>query len=341
VLIGIFQKHLVQYLTLIAETAGRLIGLGLVYLFIREGLGLSHFILALVASNAVIFFLTVRYAKRYEKFSIAFDLDFWKKILAVSWPLAFSVVLNLIYFKTDTIILSVYHSEEAVGVYSLPYKILEVSLAFPGMFIGLVMPFLSRFAFADWDKFQRALQHAFNALLMVVVPMVITTLYFAEQIIDLVKGNVNYADSAAVFRVLIFATAIIFLGTLFGYAVVAVNKQKTMIWGYLAGAVVGLTSYFLLIPRYSYFGAAYGTIITEVVVSIFAFVLVSKTMPGKLSLKIFFKSLPAAVGLILFFHYVHLPWMAEMILGLATYAVLLVAFKAVSTKFVRGIVSGQ
>ena len=335
VLIGIFQKHLVQYLTLIAEVAGRVFNLLLVYLFIRQGLGLPYFILALTVGNFVIFSLTVLYAKRYESFGIAFDFQFWKKILAVSWPLAFSVILNLIYFKTDTLILSVYHSAESVGVYSLPYKILEVSLAFPGMFVGLIMPILSRHAFSTWDKFQAVLQRAFDALLLTAIPMVISTWFFSEQIINLVKGQVSYQDSPAVFRILIFATAIIFLGTLFGYAVVAVDRQKAMIWGYLAGAVIGLVSYFLLIPKYSYFGAAYGTVLTELVVACVAYVLVRQSMPAGLSLKTALSSLPAVLILILFFKIFHFGWVVEMASGLIVYLVLLFAFRALPLELIK------
>lgn len=142
VLIGIFQKHLAQYLVTAAEVIGRLINLILIYLFVRQHLGLSAFMVALIVGNACQFLLTLILARRYERFGIGFDFTLWKRILRASWPLAFSVVLNLVYFKADTVILSLVSTPEAVGVYSLPYKILEILLAFPAMFAGLIMPLL-------------------------------------------------------------------------------------------------------------------------------------------------------------------------------------------------------
>ena len=136
-------------------------------------------------------------------------------------------------------------------------------------------------------------------------------------------------------------TAIIFLGTLFGYAVVAVNKQKAMIWGYLAGAAVGLAVYFALIPRYSYFGAAIGTVMTEIVVAAFAFVLVHRQMPRGLSLGTAARSLPALLFLILFFHFISLPWILETALGLAAYLVLLLVFKAIPASLIRQLASRE
>lgn len=335
VLIGIFQKHLVQYLTTLSEIAGRGLSLALIYWFIKESLPLPFFVLALVFGNAAIFILTLILARRFEKFSIAFDLSFWRYILSASWPLTFAIVLNLIYFKADTIILSLFHAAEAVGVYSLPYKILEVLLSFPAMFVGLVMPILARDADVSWDKFKITLQRSFDALLLAVLPMIITTQFFARPIIDVIKGQQEYADSPALLKILILATGIIFLGTLFGYAVVAVNKQRAMIKGYLAGALVGLSLYFLLIPKFGYWGAAWGTVATELVVASFAYYFTRQASKADVSLKTLARSLPAASALILFFYFVSLPWVTEIILGLGLYAALLVAFKAVPLEFIR------
>jgi O-antigen/teichoic acid export membrane protein len=338
VFVGIFQKHLVQHLVVITEGTGRAVNLLLVYLFIRRNLSLPYFILALVLGNGVNFFLTFFLAKRYEKFGIAFDLKEWKKILYLSWPLAFSVILNLVYFKTDTIILSIFHSQEAVGIYSLPYKILETLLAFPAMFVGLVMPLLSYHAFATWDRFRRYLQRSFDALLLIDILMVITTLFFARQIVDLLKGQQNYYDSPRLLQILIFAAGTIFMGTLFGYAVVAINKQKEMIKGYLLGAVVGLILYFALIPKFSYWGAAIGTVVTEITVASFAYYLVRQGSGQKISLRILVPASPGIAILLLFYWLVKLPWIPEIILGCMIYTGALILFKAVPAQFINEVI---
>lgn len=337
VLIGIFQKHLAGHLVVLSETIGRSINLILVYAFIKESLTLPYFILALVVANATIFFSTLFFARKYERFGIEFDLLFWKEILKSSWPLIFAVILNLLYFKTDTIILSIFHSPEAVGVYSLPYKLLEGLLAFPAMFVGLIMPLLSTSAFTDWKKFKNILQQSFNAIILMAIPILITVLYFSESIIDLLKGKSAYADSENVLKLLIFAAMIIFLGTLFGYTVVALNKQKTMIKGYLCGAVVGLILYFLLIPSFSYWGAAVGTIITEVIVAGYAYFLVKKTSGQSISWKILVSATPATLVLIIFFQFTEMFWIAEILMGALIYIAVLVATKAVPFDFVKEI----
>ncbi|TSA46417.1 flippase [bacterium] len=337
VLIGIFQKHLVQHLSVIAETIGRAVNLGLVFLFITYNLSLPYFLAALIFGNGVIFFMSVTFARRYEKFSIAWDFAVWKKILIDSWPLVFAVILNLLYFKTDTVILSVFHSEDAVGVYSLPYKILEGLLAFPAMFVGLIMPLLSQTADTAWETFQKYLQGAFEALVLMAIPMIVIAQYYSRPIINLLKGPRTYHDSPALLQILILSAATIYIGTLFGYAVVAVNKQKTMILGYLLGAAVGLTSYFMLIPRYSYWGAAWGTFFTEVVVTCFAYLLVRKASGKDVSLRILLPAMPAMLALILFFQFVKINWFLEIVIGLCLYIILLVMTRAIPMGFIQDI----
>ena len=110
-----------------------------------------------------------------------------------------------------------------------------------------------------------------------------------------------------------------------------------MIKGYLLGAVVGLILYFALIPPFGYWGAAWGTVITEVIVGGYAYLLVRNTSGQKISWRIFWPAGAAAVLMAAFFAVVHLPWMLEVIGGFLIYALGLVVFGAAPKGFVQEI----
>lgn len=338
VLVSVFQKHLVQHLLVASEAAGRLVNLILIFLFIRQSLPLPYFLLALLLGNAVNFLASVLLAKRYENFGLAFDFKVWRKLLAASWPLIFASILNLVYFRADTIVLSLFHPASTVGVYSFPYKNLEGILAFPAMFVGLIMPLLSRTAFRDWPRFKTYLQNAFDALAVMAAPIVAVAIFYAAPILDLLKGRqAGFADSPALLQILILAAAAIFFGTLFSYAVVAANKQKAMIGGYLLAAAVGLVAYFGLIPRYGYWAAAWGTVASEVIVLIYAYVLVRRVSGQRLSWHIFLKLVAPAVLMTGFYALSDVNWLLELLIGLALYVTALVVLKVVPDKFVKEI----
>jgi len=355
VLVGVFQKHLVFYELIASEVLGRIAMLVSTWFFIHQRLSLPSFILSLTLANGVHFLLSYYLVRRLVPFTLQFDFKFWKKILSKSWPLAFSVIFNLIYFKGDSVILSVYRPPQDVGLYSLAYKFLEVPLAFPAMFAGLIMPFLARFSFRDWASYRLYLQKSLDAILLLVVPLTLTTYFFARPIVNLVGGEI-YPDADRVLQILIFATAIIYIGQLFGYAVVALDRQKTMQWGYLGGAMVGLVLYFILIPRYSYFGAAAATVLIELMVACIAVLITSRAAHFFPSFSILAKALIAGLPMALFFHYVNFAWrvnffstrfttvpawMSEAIIGLVIYTFLLFVLRAVPRDFIAEILGSR
>ena len=64
-----------------------------------------------------------------------------------------AAILVMIYFKLDTVMLSFMKDQIDVGIYGLAYKILENLIFFPAMFVGLIMPLLSKHAFSNRSKF--------------------------------------------------------------------------------------------------------------------------------------------------------------------------------------------
>lgn len=332
VLVGVFQRYLIFYQLVASEIVQRLVMLAATLLFIFWRLDLIYFIWGLALSNAIHFFLSLHLARKKIPFSLRFDLGFWKSLLFRAWPLAFSVVLNLVYFKADTLILSVLKPARDVGTYGLSYKFLEVLLAFPAMFAGLIMPFLARFAFLEWDKYRLYLQKSLDAIFLVIVPMVAVVYFFARPIVNLVGGAI-YPDADRVLQILIFATAIIYIGNLFGYTVVALNSQKKMVWGYLSGALLGLFLYFVLIPKFSYFGAAAATVAVELYVTSFAYFLTSKKTGFYPSFALLVKALLAGMPMALLFHFLNFPWIAEIMAGLLVYAACLFALRAIPKEF--------
>ncbi len=333
-LIGIFQKYLVYYQVVASETIQRLVMLGGTVLAISFGMDLVGFIWVLVAANGVHFLICLVLARKLIPFRLSVDLAYWKEILRESWPLGFSVILNLIYFRADTLILSVFRSPAEVGIYGLPYKILEILVAFPAMFAGLIMPILSRHVFTEHERYKMYLQKSLDAVLLAIIPIVTVTIYFARSIINLVGGD-GFANADQVLQILIFAVAVMYLGNLFGHTVVAVGAQKRMVKGYLAGAIVGLALYVLLIPKYSYFGAATATIIVELVVFLYAYFLTSKVSNFYPTFSIVFKGLLAGIPMVAAYQYLNLNWMIEAVLGLILYAGMLILLKAIPLEFIR------
>ncbi|MBU1177795.1 flippase [Patescibacteria group bacterium] len=292
-LIGIFQKHFRMDKVALAEIAGRVIWLLGVLLTIKFGWGLLVMISFVALSNFVNFLIIFIAARRFVKVGLQFDFAFWKKLMIIAAPLALSVVFTLIHFKVDTIFLSILKPAEDVGIYGAAYKILEGLITFAAIFSGILMPIMSRNAFKDREKFAKVYRKGFDIISIMVIPLVVGVLLFAKPIIIFISGE-NFSASGPILQILILAVGAIFFAHLFGGAIVALNQQKKMMWAYLFAAVIAIILNLLLIPKFTYYGAAWTTFITETLVAIITVTAVYKVSKIAPQLKVFGKATLAA-----------------------------------------------
>lgn len=321
IMIGVFQKSLKMGRVAIAEIVNRLVLLAGILLAIYFNQGLLAIMIAVVLSNAVQFLLHYIFSLQYVKINFQFDWTLWKEIWRRTWPIALSIAFNLIYLRADTIILSLTNIEAAVGLYGASYKVIDVLIVLPVLFSGLILPFLTQtWTAKDKEKFGAIFSKAFDALSILAIPLVVGTLFTAEKIMVVVAGK-DFAFSGVILQILIFACFIVFLGTLFGYGIIAIQKQKQTILAYALSAFFSLIGYLIFIPKYSYYGAAGVTIFSEAFVTIYIIIVFYQTTKFFPSLRIWFKSLLASAV------------MALVLYLLAGYNIFLILFTAVITYF--------
>jgi len=346
VLMGIFQKHLRVDRPSLAELIGRLIQLGLVILFIFLDLGLFAIFGALIVSSFFIFLLNLMFARKHVSLTLAFDFVFWKKLIKIAFPIAVSIVLTLIYFKLDSIFLSLgfinrssAHPVVDVGIYNIAYKVLEGLIFFPAMFVGLIMPLLSRFAFSKPEKFKKIFQKTLDVLIIFIVPLIIGLLILSLPIVVLIGGK-DFTASAQVLQVLAFAIGLIFLGSLFGNSIIALNKQKTAAWIYFGGMIFNIVTNLIFIPKYSYLGAAMTTVFTELLVITLMTWLIYKSIHYFPSFKIL-KPLLAGVIMGMFIYFFQ-SWNIFLLICLAilVYGIILYLIKGITKREILMLIKG-
>jgi len=144
-------------------------------------------------------------------------------------------------------------------------------------------------------------------------------------------------------KVLIIASGAIFATSLFAYAVVAINKQKSMMWGYLIAAITTLIGYLIFIPSYSYYGAAWVTVYSELAIAVFSLYIVMRYSQFKLNLNILFKSILAS-GVMAFFTYLSLNRLNLLLiipLACLIYFVCLYLFKGISRADLKNLITNE
>ena len=330
-----FQKHLVMGKTVIADVLAKVIYLGAIALAIYFNLGLLGLIAAVILDSFLIFLILMYFASKKVLLKPSFDFAVWKKIFLKTWPIALTIALNLIYFKGDILIMSIFRSQAEVGLYGAPYKILEVLINIAYLFLGLILPLLSAAAaLKDFAKLKIIIQSAFDFLAIMTVPLIVGGYFLGRPLLVLMAGP-EFAVSGEIIKILLLATGAIYLAGLFGYAVVALDQQKKMIKFYALNAVVSIAGYLIFIPRYSYWGAAWMTVFTEVFILATAAWVMYQTIKFFPGLKIFFKSLAASAVMAVFLYFLPgLPFALAVCLGALVYFIALYLFKGFDRQIV-------
>ena len=333
---GIFQRHLRMHLVSIAEVAGRIVLAVATWWVIAQDKDLLWIMAAVVAGSIANVGLLYGFARRIVPIMFRFDFAYWRDIIREAWPIAVSIVFNLVYLKSGILILSLMKTSADVGVFGSSNKVLEVLVTFPAMFAGLILPLLaSAWVSGDRVRFQFVVQRSFDFLVMIALPLLGGVLIVAQPVMQLVTGE-GFVDAGKILQILIVATSIIFIGNLFGIAVLAVNRQRTMMWLYCVVATVSLAGNLLLIPRFSYFGAAWMNLISELLITSFAMWLVVRTTHIRISMtvagKVFLATAVMAITLSVLDN-VHVIWLA--CIGAGVYVAVLYLIKGIDKRMIQ------
>lgn len=337
VLNGIFQKYLAMNRVAITELIGKVIQLLIVIAAVKMKLGFSMIIFSLFFYMLFNFIVVFVLSRKYIKFKIEFDFIYWKKFIKESIPMGIAVLITFFYFKMDTILLSMLKSNADVGIYNAAYKVIENITFFPAMLIGLILPLTSRYIFTDKDKFKQISDKTFKIFFILIIPIVIGVLFLADGIIKLI-GGIGFAESAGVLRIIIFSLAFIFFGNFFNNILLAGNLQKKLMFALGICAVFNISLNLFLIPRYSYMGSAYTSVITEMLVVIFGFYLSRKYLNYTPTVKKIGSMLISGLTMSVFlFFFKELNFFILILGSSAIYFVLLYATKAITKDELKSI----
>ncbi|MDQ1283829.1 MAG: Polysacc synt protein [Patescibacteria group bacterium] len=275
ILNGIFQKNLSMDKVSFSELGGKILQVLFIIAAVKFNLGFAWIIFSLLVYMTFVFFAVFFFSRRYVRVKLRFDWDYWKTFLKQSLPMGGAAVITFLYFKMDTLLLSVMKGSADVGVYNAAYKVLENITFFPAMIVGLVLPIMSLNVFSNRVEFESVANKTFKFFAIMTIPLVVGTLFLADGIIDLI-GGAGFSESAYVLRILVFPLALIFFGHLFNAVLIVSNLQKKLmaVLGVAAFLNIGLNLIF--IPKYSYVSAAYVSLATELAVVALAAGLVVK-----------------------------------------------------------------
>jgi O-antigen/teichoic acid export membrane protein len=224
--------------------------------------------------TAATLFLFYRYVRQFGRIRLEFRPHSWWGMLKESFPIGCSVALGMVLYNFDTVLLGFMKPPAEVGQYSAAYKYISFFSAFLSLYSTNLFPMVSR-SRNDPAMLRRISDRSLRYTLALAIPLAIGGTLVARPLMEVVFGP-QFSGGAAALRILIWVVPVVAGRTVYRSTMLSHGLQRGYLWIVLTAATVNTGLNLLLIPRYSYLGAASATLFCEVLVLALAYRVVAR-----------------------------------------------------------------
>ncbi|MGH2496068.1 MAG: flippase [Ktedonobacteraceae bacterium] len=221
-----------------------------------------------------------------------------RRLVRSSIPFIVSGTLGVIFYRIDTILLSLMTSTAVVGWYGAGYRLFDTLVFIPNIIINAIMfPVFAKLS-ADSNSqstLKMAIEKSMNLLVICVVPIASLFVIAAPNIIGFLYHRPEFANTIPVIEALAPGLVFLYVNALLLNIIITTRGEKKVPIMSAAALVFNLGLNLYLIPRYQQVGAAVVTSLTELLLLCISFFLVPKYLLPKKSFKVIVKVMIAAL----------------------------------------------
>lgn len=237
------------------------------------GFGLFGFVtvyLLSIAFGAAIAFQLVR---KHLPIRPRGNLKIWREIFGMSIAFGMITVIDQLYFKADSIMLSVFAGTTAAGVYGVAYALVSVFWFIPSYLMGSLIPSIA--ATDSREALERIVRKSFHLLASIGMFLPVVSYYLSKDVV-LIVSNHNFIAAAVPFSILMVGTMFFYMTSTFKGASVALDKHHKLLYVSVAMLLLNIGLNIVAIPKYGLSGAAYATLTSEIISFVIIYLLFRK-----------------------------------------------------------------
>ena len=174
-------------------------------------------------------------------------------------------MIGVLHFRGDAFLMSILAPARDVGIYAIAFQFVSQAFILPGFLIAAVFPILTRAIHEATGEVDNVVNRTLQALSLGSAAAGLAVFTLAAPLIDLIAGP-GFDEAVRPTRILAFSLPFLFCAPIFYSCCIAVNRQRVLVWVGLASLVLNVALNLVLIPRYTYDGAAVTTVVSEGVV---------------------------------------------------------------------------
>lgn len=218
-------------------------------------------IIGTIVSIFISYFLLKKYIKNFKEERI--DISFMKELVKKSLPLGAMLFLNILYVRSDVLIMSFIRPTADVGIYTLAYKFFEFPLNISIFFMNSLYPIFLMKSKQDKKSFHDLIVKITGAIFIFSVILSLGV-FVGAPLLGLIKHD--FVNSIVPFKILASSYPIFFLTNLFLWVLITENKEKILPVIYLVSLIINAILNIIFIPIYGYVASATITVFCEMLI---------------------------------------------------------------------------
>ncbi len=261
------RKKIVQ-ITLIQSVVTLLFNLLFIVVMHKD---MRFILIANIINLIILFFITSEYGRKYLNFSdFRINKNISKEIVKFGLPLTPVFIGYWILSAADKLILNYIYDTSAVGLYAVGMKLASIMSLFQAIF-GQGWQFFSFSTMRDSDA-SKVYGKIFDLVIFAGASIVTVLLFYGDFIFKILFTKIYY-EAWIISPILCLGPVIMVLRWIAGIGTSIKKKTYLSTIGIFLAAVTNIILNFLFIPKYYLMGAAIATLISYIVMLIFAILL--------------------------------------------------------------------
>ncbi|WP_418749313.1 flippase [Faecalibacillus intestinalis] len=177
------------------------------------------------------------------------------------------VIAVNIYTNLDNVMLGFMKTDVDVGLYTAAVKVKTILVSLVTSLGAVLLPRLSYYITVNKkDEFYALIRKAYSFVIVVALPLMLFTIFYARDCLIFLSGK-GFIDATLAMQIIAPTILLIGLSNLLGIQVLTpLNREKQLVYSVVAGAMADLILNIIFIPKMGAAGAAFGTLVAELVV---------------------------------------------------------------------------
>ena len=253
------RSFIVQLLSLIA-----------LFLFVHDMNDALIYTFITVMAKVLPYIFNWFYSKKYIRvhFTVCFE---WKKYYKQLLAFFVNSMASTVYLNSDTTMLGLFCNDYVMGIYGVSTRIYLLVKQIFNATIAALIPRMAYYAKNDSKKFDLLLKKVNSLFLLFIFPAVTGMIIYRIPIVYIIAGE-KYSQAGTSMIILSCALFFATLGNIYANGVlISKNMEQDVLRGTIISSVVNIILNFFLLNKFEENGAAFTTLVSEIIMFLYCY----------------------------------------------------------------------